>query len=73
MTYSVSEVFEPVAGEDKKRKEKKETRLRKTVQEKKYSLQHRTRTFKVLTLLLREYCRQTSLPGGVLYRLRCLH
>lgn len=32
MTYSVSEVFEPVAQEDKK----KETHLRKTVQEKKW-------------------------------------
>lgn len=35
MTYSVSEVFEPVAGEDKKReKKKKETHLRKSAQEK---------------------------------------
>lgn len=34
MTYSVTEVFEPVAGKDKKKK--KETRLRKSAEEKQW-------------------------------------
>lgn len=65
MTYSVSEVFEPVAKEDKK----KETHLRKTVQEKKWvfslsCLPHKNLNTHMQSLNMHsEYHRQTTLSG----------
>lgn len=75
MTYSVSEVFEPVAQEDKK----KETHLRKTSTREEVGVQLALSAAQELKHTHAKFEHAQWMPpadnpvGGVLYRLRCLH